>query len=259
MPVTFFAHQGPLLPLARRWPNAVDGIALMMGTMTPDLAWVLVGTSFEVRSHELPAAITVCAPMAVVLALLVGRLLAPVVPDHLPRVEPLRSFDLPSYRGLATHRFGLLRTPLWAVLGTLSHIGIDQFTHDWGWASRNVGWYSQPLVDTQIAGVPITPFRIAEWVGHVGLSLLAVALLLSYGRSGWLRSRAASVPAAPTNSVSHLVLWGMTVFGAVIAGTLGSTGDPAWVVVFMRVLGGAFAGMCAGALVVGRPSARNAS
>jgi hypothetical protein len=250
MPVTFLAHQGPLLPIARRWPGKVDGIALATGSMTPDLAWVLVGTSWEVRSHELPAALAVCVPMAVVIAWLVARVLAPVVADHLPVVGPFRSFDLRSYRGLATHRFGLVRSPVWAIAGVLSHVAIDQFTHDWGWASQRVDWYSDPLVVGDVMGAPLTPFRIAEYFGHIVLSLVAVWLLRTYGRSGWLRERAALVPATVPDVVTHLMVWGLTLFGALIAAALGTLGNPPWVVVLMRVLGGAFAGMCLGAVLV---------
>jgi hypothetical protein len=40
MPVTFFAHQAPVLPIARRWPQATEGIALIVGSMAPDIAYV---------------------------------------------------------------------------------------------------------------------------------------------------------------------------------------------------------------------------
>jgi Domain of unknown function (DUF4184) len=44
MPFTFFAHQAPFLPMARRWPRLIDGTALIVGTMAPDLAYALNGT-----------------------------------------------------------------------------------------------------------------------------------------------------------------------------------------------------------------------
>jgi hypothetical protein len=40
MPVTFFAHQAPVLPIARRWPQATEGIALIVGSMALDIAYV---------------------------------------------------------------------------------------------------------------------------------------------------------------------------------------------------------------------------
>ena len=44
MPFTFFAHQAPVLPVAWAWPNATDGVALVIGSMAPDLAYVLNGS-----------------------------------------------------------------------------------------------------------------------------------------------------------------------------------------------------------------------
>jgi Domain of unknown function (DUF4184) len=255
MPLTFFAHQAPLLPIVRRWPHGVDGLALMIGSMSPDLAYVLVGTQFEVRSHELPAAIVLCVPVSLVVAWLVARVLAPVVPDHLPRSGPLRSFDLVSYRGLATHRFGFVRSVVWASIGSLSHIGIDQFTHDWGWAARHSAWYGRPIGGAEFSGRGWSPARIAQYVGHVGFSAAALLLLLSYARAGWFRSRAERVEKFRVSRVSTTVLWGMTSLGCVIGLAAGSLGDPAWLVLFMRAMGGTFIGLCLGSFVL-RPSSR---
>ncbi len=250
MPLTFLAHQGPLLPIARRWPNAVDGLALMIASMAPDLTYVLVGTRFEVRSHELPAALVVCVPLALVIVWLVARVLAPVVPDHVPQLDARNTFDFASYRGLATHQTGVIRSVLWASAGSLSHVGIDQFTHDWGWAARHFPWFGQPLGGAQFAGRGWSPARIAQYTGHVGFTLLAVFLLASYARSGWFRARADTVARFPVTAISQLVVWGFTGFGIVIAGAIGSLNNPSWVVVFMRCVGGAFVGMCVGAAIL---------
>ncbi len=255
MPLTFFAHQAPLLPIARRWPHAVDGLALMIGSMGPDLAYVLVGTQWEVRSHELPAAIIVCVPIAIGVAWLVARVLAPVVPDHIAALRVFANLHPASYRGIATHRFKPLRTVVWAAIGSLSHVGIDQFTHEWGWAARNIDWYGRPLGASGIAGRAWTVARIAQYAGHIGLSTLAVVLLVRYTRAGWLRDRAAQVTAFRVTGVSQTVLWGLTVFGAIIAAAVGSIDNPTWLVLFMRVLGGTFLGMSFGAVLVRRGSA----
>jgi hypothetical protein len=117
MPVTFVAHQLPVLPVARRWPGRTDGVALVIGSMAPDFAYVLNGSRFEVRAHGLPWLVTFCVPVTVFVAWIVVRVLAPVVPAHLPQ---LGNFRLQEYRGLATHRFGMVRTPVCAFIGALS-------------------------------------------------------------------------------------------------------------------------------------------
>src|SRR4051794_11490763 len=37
MPLAFPSHQGLILPVARRWPEYFDGLALCVGAATPDL------------------------------------------------------------------------------------------------------------------------------------------------------------------------------------------------------------------------------
>ena len=58
-------------------------------------------------------------------------MLAPVVPAHLPQ---LGTFRLQDYRGLATHRFGIVSTPVCVLVGKLSHVALDSLTHGWGWS-----------------------------------------------------------------------------------------------------------------------------
>jgi len=53
--------------------------------------------------------------------------MAPVVPDHLP---DLGQFHLHDYRGLAAHRFHFVRFIVWSELGALSHVSLDEFTHE---------------------------------------------------------------------------------------------------------------------------------
>ena len=41
MPFTFLAHQAPVLPIKARRPDRWDGLALVVGSMAPDLAYVV--------------------------------------------------------------------------------------------------------------------------------------------------------------------------------------------------------------------------
>ncbi len=125
MPFTFFAHQAPVLPVARRWPNATDGVALVIGSMAPDLAYLLNGSRFAIWAHAFPWLVTFCVPVTICLSWIVVRVLAPVVPAHLPQ---LGNFRLQDYRGLATHRFGIVSTPVCAFVGALSHVAFDSLT-----------------------------------------------------------------------------------------------------------------------------------
>lgn len=249
MPVTFLAHQAPVLPLARRWPGRLDGVALVIGSMAPDMAYVLVGSRFEIWAHGFPWVVLFCVPVTVIVSWLVVRVLAPVVPDHLP---PAGRLHLRDYRGLAVHRFGVVRTALGTLVGALSHVALDHFTHEWGWFARNVAWYDDRVVDARFLGREWTFFRVVQYTGHVGGSALCVLLLWRYGRSRWMADRAAAVAPYEPSPRTQVAVWGA--LGA------GLTAGLAWVARdsqgsatdILRVSGAGFLGLCVAAAVIGR-------
>ncbi len=257
MPFTFLAHQVPVLPLARRWPGRIDGVALVIGSMAPDLAFVLDGTRLGLDAHPFPAWLLFGVPVTLVVSWLVARVLAPVVPDHLPDLAP---FHLHDFRGLAASRARPLAAVVGAVVGVLSHVLLDQFTHSWGWFARHLDWWSTPLVDRSVLGREWPLYRVLQHVGHVVGSAVGVWLLARWGRSGWMAGRAAVVPRATVSRRSAVVLWGLTaaglVGGAVWAGLASAGIGP----LVMRTAAGAFAGLTVGSLavrstVLRRPSA----
>jgi hypothetical protein len=247
MPVTFFAHQAPLLPIARRWPHAVDGVAFVIGSMAPDMAYVLSGSRFAVWAHGFPGVITFCLPATFVASWLVVRVMAPIVPDHLPDLGP---FHIHDYRGLAAHRFQFVRFIVWAELGALSHVFLDEFTHDWGWFANHVSWYDSRIISGELLGREWTVYRVFQYLGHVGLTVLCLALLWAYGRQRWMQARAATIPPTPTTVVSYVTLWGASAIGLgaamvwVRTDPVGSASD------ILRLSFGLFAGMLAGCMAV---------
>ena len=141
---------------------------------------------------------------------------------------------------------------MWAQLGALSHVGLDEFTHDWGWFARHVSWYDQRLVGTNWLGREWTVFRVVQYVGHVGGSALCVWLLWRYGRARWMRARALAVAVPSVSIRSHAALWVPTALGFGAAGAwvrlhgAGSATD------ILRLAAGAFVGLLAGSLAVPR-------
>jgi hypothetical protein len=209
VPLTFFAHQLPILPLHRRWPHRLDGVALAIGSMAPDMAYVLDGSRFRVWAHDLPAAILFSVPVALAVSWLLVRLISPVLWDHLPDAG---HFHLHDYRGLAAHRFAWGRAAASAAIGALTHVGLDHFTHRWGWFAQNLGWYDTILVDGFL-GRRWTFFRIIQYIGHVFGSALCLWLLWRYGRQRWMADAADRVATYPVTQRSRLVI-----VGAVLAG-----------------------------------------
>jgi hypothetical protein len=247
MPLTFFAHQGPFLPIQRRWPKAVDGVALVIGSMAPDMAYVLSGSRFAVWAHGFPGVITSCLPATFAASWLVVRVMAPVVPDHLPDLGPFHVHD---YRGLATHRFHFVRFVVWAELGALSHVFLDEFTHNWGWFAHHVSWYDNRIVDRELLGREWTVYRVFQYIGHVGFTALCIALLWAYGRRRWMRARAATIAPSPTTAASYARLWGLSALGLGAATLWLALDRVDSAIAVLRLSFGLFGGMLAGSLAV---------
>lgn len=243
MPVTFLAHQAPVLPVARRWPSRLDGVALVVGSMAPDLAYVLAGSRWSVWAHAWPGLVTFCVPVTAVLTLLIRRRLAPVVPAHLPRVADLRLRDL---RGLAARRVTIGPLVAGALLGAASHVALDSFTHEWGWFARNIDVYTDPLLDEPFLGRVWTPYRVLQYAGHVVGIGITLWILRRWGRERWLAQRAAPVPAI-ADARSHLVLWTATALGGVGAGAWVLADRNGSAVDVIRVSAGTFVGLWIGA------------
>jgi hypothetical protein len=253
VPLTFFAHQAPVLPVARRWPHLVDGVALVIGSMAPDLAFVLGGTRCDFDAHTFPAWLLFGVPATLVISWIVVRVLAPVVPDHLPDRAP---FHLGDYRGLATHRFRPLLLLTSAVAGVLSHLALDQFTHSWGWFAQHIDWWSTPIVERQVLGRQWPPYRLLEYAGHVVGTAACLWLLARAGRERWMAARAAEVAPCAPSAASRAVLGGATGAGlaaGVLWGVLGFAGKGALI---LRLAGGVFVGMAVGAVIVARAARR---
>jgi Domain of unknown function (DUF4184) len=212
MPVTFFAHQVPVLPIARRWPNRTDGIALVIGSMAPDMAYFLNGSRLSVWAHSFPAVVTFCVPITLAASWLIARAISPVLWDHLPTAGPFRLKD---YRGMSVHRFSWGWAALSAFIGSLSHVILDHFTHDWGWFARNLDWYDSVVINN-LFGRQWTVFRIAQYIGHVVGILTCVWMLGRYGRERWMATEAARVEPFPVTTRSTLALAGAATIGIAV-------------------------------------------
>ena len=128
MPFTFFAHQLFVLPLKATWPRRFDGTALCLGSMAPDFAYALSGTPLAVSGHTplslaywtLPVSLVLTHITRQHLATAVGRQLAPPYGTEI--------------RVLAKTRHHWSVTWMSALVGGMTHIVVDAFTHPGSWA-----------------------------------------------------------------------------------------------------------------------------
>jgi hypothetical protein len=136
MPATFPSHAAAVLPLKLWRPHRFDGVALVAGSMAPDLGYPLIGVVRLPDTHSALALLWWNLPVTLIVVALV-RLGAPRIAVHLPA----RWFALSDYGvlGLVRHRWYV--TVSSALLGAVSHEVWDGFTHNpelGGWAARRL-------------------------------------------------------------------------------------------------------------------------
>jgi hypothetical protein len=226
LPATFPSHAAAVVPLWLRWPRRFDLVALVVGSTTPDLAYVVPGLHRLLRTHEPVGLLWWCLPAGIVTTLLVRWSLAGVT-AHLPR-----------FGALALRDYGVLGRvrPRWSItvtsvlVGAVSHLTWDSFVHDDMIGARLFPVLLQP---GPLAGQPW--WQLLHYVSTaVGLAGV-VALMVHIGRQGVLRRLHGEAPAVP---VRLRLFWAVTVAVLVpgFAATLYWWSDPTGTIVRWLVL-----------------------
>jgi hypothetical protein len=177
MPFTFLAHQAPVLPLVLLRPRWFDGIALCIGSMAPDLAYLASGTRCAFASHTGPALLWFCLPVTLVLTALVRRCAGPLL-AHLPLPAGTRGRLSP----LTTPAPAWTITLVSAGIGAITHILLDACTH-----RRGLGvalWPALKSVALHLGDRPIPIYALLQGPGSLLLALLAALCLRALARRG---------------------------------------------------------------------------
>jgi hypothetical protein len=188
MPFMIASHQAPVLPLKRWKPAWFSGLGLVLGTMAPDLAFVFrldeIGSP---ASHSFLGQLYLTVPLVLVLHALATGLVFPWLLPHMPDGPPFHSHALARCHP-ATDARSLFRVALSGLVGGLTHVTLDGFTH-----GNHAGW--------ALALVP----ALATPVPHIGgaaplhdaLQLWLSILFAVFAFRAWDRMVHALPPAGP--------------------------------------------------------------
>lgn len=202
------AHPAAVLPLKRFCPRFLSFPALIVGSISPDAAY-LVGTSrLSEFSHQWAGAVRFDLPAGLVLLGLfygLARLLSPALPQEIRTgLQPVNPW---SVRRTVTIAVSI-------VIGACTHILWDSFTHREGWVAQRIPVLEHPLAT--FGGHPVRIVHLLWYLSTVaGVAWILMALQNSLqpageraaGRSFWIRLRNA-LPVAglmiPIGMVHHL-------------------------------------------------------
>ncbi len=152
MPWMLPSHQAPVLPLKRWRPGWFSGLGLVLGTLAPDLAFVLtLDENGAPLSHTAVGVVLVALPLVLVLHALATTLVFPWLLPRLPGGAPLHLHALARSRP-ATDGRSMARVAASGLLGAATHVFIDGFTH-----GDHSGW-AVPLLP--VLANPVFPFGI---------------------------------------------------------------------------------------------------
>jgi hypothetical protein len=135
MPWMIPSHQALVLPLKRWRPRWFSGLALVLGTLAPDLVFILrLDQRGSPLSHSVAGLLVVDLPLVIVLHVLATGLVLPWLLPHLPGGAPLHLHALARCRP-ATDASAVSRVALSGLVGAATHVFLDGFTH-----GNHAGW-----------------------------------------------------------------------------------------------------------------------
>lgn len=170
MPWTF-AHPAAALPLRRIGPLRLPLLGLIIGSLVPDLGYYVGHYDLATFAHSLRGIAIFCIPVGLLLIVLSLKarhfLAAPLPEPHRTAIEHLPS------------------PPLWPIsqttkmaaavlLGAMTHVAWDSFTHASGVVTLNVIVLRKELF--VLAGHPFPLYNVLQHASTlIGISVLSIA------------------------------------------------------------------------------------
>ncbi|HTO92397.1 MAG TPA: DUF4184 family protein [Candidatus Sulfotelmatobacter sp.] len=173
MPFTF-AHPAAILPIRRAAPRRFVLSALVIGSMTPDFAYLMPGLVSRLQSHSLRGSVFFSLPVGfatyVIYHLVLKVPLAALLPASL---QPRAAEQIARWPGLPSRSIPAILFSLW--VGALTHIAWDSFTHAGSPVVMRLPALSATLFT--VFGYPVRCFRLLQHVSTLA-GLLAIAWVL---------------------------------------------------------------------------------
>ena len=171
MPLTF-AHPAAVLPF-RRCGLPFSG--LVVGSIAPDLEYVLHLAPRSEVSHTALGLLVFCVPAGMIGLWLFHRVWVRPMADLLGSSPHDRmGCGAPAFAFWPVRRFAVLCAAI--VVGSMTHVAWDSFTHQHGWLVQNVPSLSRLVLETKWGPIPLYKM-LQHGSSAVGLAVLAGVVL----------------------------------------------------------------------------------
>lgn len=172
MPFTF-AHPAIMLPLGRSAGKYLSMTGLVIGSMMPDFEYFIRFRLSSDISHSISGLFFFCLPLGMYLARLFHCVVRNELIDALP--DPLfqrfvhhKEFDWRDYK--RSHRWMVY---LSVLIGALSHIAWDGFTHENGYVAGYWSFWANATADLGDFSLPL--YKVMQHAGSfLGLSYICL-------------------------------------------------------------------------------------
>jgi uncharacterized protein DUF4184 len=195
MPWTF-AHPAAVLPLRRLCPKYLSFVAVVVGSITPDLGYYFGQLRAASFAHTFSGSLVLCFPSGIVVLALLFLLRKPILfllPQ--PHRHALTAYSNAIDR-LTVNRIAVIAYSL--VLGAWTHIVWDSFTHGATLASNHLAMLREPLFH-----VGTRAFLGYQLLQALSTLIGSVALVVAYAI--WLRRHRDALP--PHQKHDELKRW----------------------------------------------------
>lgn len=145
------AHPAAVLPLRRCWPSQLNFAALVVGSLSPDLAYCFGPLGLEGFSHTLAGTFGFCLPAGLLVLWFLRWLISWYNPS-LATGQLVRFWPAPALAAVA----------LSLLLGAWTHLLWDGFTHENGWFVQHFAVLRLPV--TMFLGHQVRVFHVL-WYG----------------------------------------------------------------------------------------------
>ena len=207
MPFTL-SHPAAVLPFAR---TKLAFSALIAGALAPDIGYFLTFSSQHAESHSLTGLFLICLPAGLLMLLVFHKLMKAPLLALLPASHQERLYPYAQgFHFLPASRFGLIVISL--LIGSLSHLIWDSFTHKTGWVVQRVAALEGTLR-------PFHHYPVYKFLQHSSGVLGLAILVMAYAH--WYREAKPSAVKRPRMaSATRLTIAFVMLAGACVAALL---------------------------------------